>query len=240
MEVTIRAAGKAPPEVRKYLDGKGLRPSWDWNDVWQSEHAEAFTVAKAMSADVLETLRDAVNKAIAEGQTFREFAKRLPDVLAALGWWGEQTMINPKTGEEKVVELGTPRRLATIYVTNGRVARAVGQWQRIQATKASRPWLIYELGPSAKHRAEHEAWAGAIRRVDDSIWDKLMPPNGWGCKCRVRQLNDRQAEDKGGETIEPAPVTIESPGRDGEPVAHPKGVDPEWSYNPGAEPRRTS
>ena len=67
-----------------------------------------------------------------------------------------------------------------------------------------------------------------------------MPPNGWGCKCRVRQLNDRQAEDKGGETIEPAPVTIESPGRDGEPVAHPKGVDPEWSYNPGAEPRRTS
>ena len=86
--------------------------------------------------------------------------------------------------------------------------------------------------------------AGALMTVTTNqslpACSTLMPPNGWGCKCRVRQLNDRQAEDKGGETIEPAPVTIESPGRDGEPVAHPKGVDPEWSYNPGAEPRRTS
>ena len=49
---------------------------------------------------------------------------------------------NPKTGEVERVELGTPRRLKTIYVTNAWVARAVGQWERIQRTKDARPWLV--------------------------------------------------------------------------------------------------
>lgn len=239
MKVTAKTAGRAPQQVRDYLDGKGLRPSWNWDEVWQAEHGEMFTVAKAMSADVLATLQDAVNKALDEGQSFAAFRKRLPDVLAALGWWGEQQRVNPRTGETEKVELGTPRRLKVIYTTNGRVARAVGQWERIQRTKSSRPYLLYELGPSANHRAEHVAWAGAIRRVDDAIWGTLMPPNGWGCKCRVRQLSAREADEKGGETDEPKPEIIESPGPDGEPVSHPKGVDPEWAYNPGAAPRRT-
>jgi uncharacterized protein with gpF-like domain len=238
MEVSIKVAGKAPQEVRDYLEAKGLKPSWNWNEVWREEHGEVFTVAKAMSQAVLETLRDAVDKAIAEGQTFEQFRRRLPDVLAALGWWGEQTQINPRTGEEEKVELGTPRRLKTIYVTNARVARAVGQWQRIQRTKSSRPWLLYELGPSQRHRPEHESLAGTILSVDDSFWSTHMPPNGWGCKCRVRQLSSREAEERGGESEPPDIEIIESTGPDGQPVSHPKGVDPEWAYNPGAEPRR--
>lgn len=222
MKVTAAKPGEVPRAVRKYLEDKGMKPSWDWDEVWQEEHAAAFTVAKAMGKDVLATLRDAVDRAVADGQTFAEFKKRLRDVLAALGWWGVQTVKNPKTGKPETVELGTPRRLKTIYVTNARVARAVGQWYRIQRTKDDLPYLLYELGPSQRHREQHEKWAGTILPVDDPAWGRMFPPNGWGCKCRVRQLSQRQADRKGGETT--APDT--------------GGIDPEWAYNPGSAPRR--
>ena len=239
MKVTTSEPGKLPESVRKYLEGKGLKPSWNWDEIWQEEHAAAFTVAKAMGLDVLKTLRDAVTVAIAEGQSFDEFRRRLPDVLAALGWWGFQDQINPKTGETERVELGTPRRLKVIYVTNGRVARAVGQWQRIQRTKKTRPFLIYELGPSQNHRPEHAAWAGSIRPVDDPIWGTLMPPNGWGCKCRVRQLSKQEAADLGGETTGPELEYVDAVDpQTGDTVSVPRGVDPEWAYNPGASERQ--
>lgn len=224
MKVTTAKPGKVPQAVRKYLEEKGLTPSWNWDEVWQEEHAEAFTVAKAMGKDVLEALRQAVDVAIESGLPFAEFKKNLRTTLAELGWWGVKDVENPKTGEVERVELGTPRRLKVIYVTNARVARAVGQWERIQKTKEDRPFLIYELGPSQQHRAEHEAWAGTILKVDDPAWGKMFPPNGWGCKCRVRQLSEAEADRKGG--AGKAPDDLDT------------GIDPEWSYNPGDAPRR--
>lgn len=88
VKVTAAEPGKVPAAVRRYLEDKGLKPSWDWDDVWQEEHAAAFTVAKAMGQDVLETLRQAVDTAIEGGQTFPEFKKRVRDVLAELGLRG--------------------------------------------------------------------------------------------------------------------------------------------------------
>lgn len=169
MKVTAAEPGKVPAEVRKYLKDKGLTPSWDWDDVWQEEHAAAFTAAKAMGQDVLDALRKAVDAAIEGGQPFPEFKKRVRAVLAELGWCGVQDRANPKTGEVERVELGTPRRLKTIDVINARVARAraVGQWERIQRTKDARSWLVYELGASERHRPEHAAWAGKVLKVDD-------------------------------------------------------------------------
>lgn len=238
MQVTTGPAGDVPDAVREYLEAKGLRPSWSWREVWQEEHAVAFAVAKAMGVDLLTELQRAVADAIAGGLTFETFRRKLEPTLGALGWWGVKEEINPDTGEAERVELGTPRRLRIIYQTNGRVARAVGQWQRIQRTKASRPFLIYELGPSMEHRPEHVAWAGSIRPVDDPIWAVLMPPNGWGCKCRVRQLSQTEADAAGGVTTGPEIDVVETTDPEtGESVQHPKGVDPEWAYNPGASAR---
>jgi uncharacterized protein with gpF-like domain len=238
MKPTAKPAGEPPDDIRRYLESKGLRPSWSWRDVWQEEHAVAFAVAKAMTDDVLAALQQAVADAVASGLPFSTFRKNIETTLAELGWWGFKEQKNPDTGKTERVELGTPRRLNVIYQTNGRVARAVGQWQRIQRTKSSRPYLLYELGPSQVHRPEHEAWAGTIRKVDDPLWLTLAPPNGWGCKCRLRQLSQREADDAGGETTGPELEWVETTDeKTGDTVRHPKGVDPEWAYNPGEAAR---
>jgi hypothetical protein len=91
-------------------------------------------------------------------------------------------------------KLGSPRRLKTIFRANLRTARAAGQWNRAERTKAALPYLLYELGPSREHREEHVAWHGTLLSIDDPWWNTHMPPNGWGCKCRVRQVSRGEAE----------------------------------------------
>ncbi|MGR3468433.1 MAG: phage head morphogenesis protein, partial [Shimia sp.] len=177
----------APPEVSRYFRNKGLKPSFSWMDVEPEEHAPAFAVAKAARLDVLEAIKGELQTAIDNGLPYRDFAKSLRPRLQELGWWGMKREIDPLTNTERTVRLGTPRRLKVIYRANLRSARAAGQWERIQRTKEAMPYLSYELGPSIQHRPTHEARQGMILPVDDPTWNTWFPPNGWNCKCWVRQ-----------------------------------------------------
>ncbi len=115
-----------------------------------------------------------------------------------------------------------------------RSARAAGQWERIQRTKEDLPFLEYRLGPSERHRPHHEAKAGLVLPVDDPFWLRWMPPNGWGCKCWVRQITRGQAETIGvGEAPEVPTVEVVNR-RTGEVKRVPQGIDPGWDRNPGA------
>ncbi len=190
----ISGPGPMPADALQYFRAKLSRAGFDYRDIWRAEHAHAFTVAKAMQADVLETIREALDKSLAEGRTYREFARELTPVLQDLGWWGKAVMVDPVTGDAVAAQLGSPRRLKTIYRANMRTARAAGQWRRAERTKKALPYLLYELGPSREHRDEHVAWHGTLLPIDDPWWNTHMPPNGWGCKCRVRQVSRAEAE----------------------------------------------
>jgi hypothetical protein len=225
--------------VLDYFEAKNLAPAFSFLDVWGEEHAHAFTVAKATQVDVLESIRDAVGDAIANGESFETFQDKLEPTLRRLGWWGQQSQIDPLTGEDAVVQLGSPRRLKTIYNANLRSARAAGQWERIERTKALLPYLLYQLGPSDKHRPLHVQKEGLVLPVDDPFWAEWMPPNGWGCKCWVRQLTAREAQARG---IDQAPPVDRRPftnPRTGEVSQVPAGIDPGWHTNPGLARMRT-
>ncbi|ACQ68762.1 hypothetical protein BJP44_09830 [Candidatus Williamhamiltonella defendens] len=186
----------APPPPREalaYLRAKGYKIAWDYRDLWKEEHVRAFTVAKAMTQELLMEIRQAVDAALAEGKTFKQFQDELEPLLGKRGWLGKVLM-----EDGAMIELGTPRRLKIIYDTHMRTARAAGQWVRIERNKAALPYLRYGLGPSREHRLQHVQWEGLILPVDAPFWDTHLPPNGWGCRCRVRQMTERQASQRGG------------------------------------------
>lgn len=233
---------KPSPEVSAYLRDKALRPAFRSSEVWGQEHAHAFTVALATQLDVLATLKEAVQHAIDKGVPFETWARDLGPELQRLGWWGQAEIADPATGEVKLRQLGSPYRLRTIYQANLRSARAAGQWERGQRTKAVLPFYLYQLGPSENHRPEHVAREGMIRPVDDPVWTVWFPPNGWGCKCWLRQITRAEANRLGIS----APFIIETyPHRrqrdDGsyETIHVPVGIDPEWATNPGLSRART-
>lgn len=222
-----------PLEVSQYFKAKSLRRSFSWRDVEPSEHATQFAVAKAMQVDVLQTIKGALQEAIDQGIPFEQFARDLQPKLRKMGWWGAKEQIDPLTGEVRKVLLGTPRRLKTIYRANMRSARAAGQWERIQRTKRAMPYLVYELGPSERHRPHHEAKSGLVLPVDDPFWSTWYPPNGWGCKCHVRQITKREAEDIGIGESPDLPMRDAFNPRTGEIKSIPSGIDPGWESNPG-------
>lgn len=229
---------KAPPEVLGYIKNKGILSSWSWLDVEPEEHAVAFAVAKATNAHVLTAIKSELERAIDEGVPFEAFKRTLEPRLKELGWWGVKRRYDPEQGE-RFVRLGSPRRLKVIYDANIRSARAAGEWERIQRTRDGLPYLLYELGPSEVHRPGHVAKEGIILPVDDPFWLTWFPPNGWGCKCRVRQITEREAIRRGGVTERPKEVLRDwTNKRTGEVKQVPVGIDPGWEHNPGVLRRR--
>jgi hypothetical protein len=222
-----------PPEASRFLRNKGLRPSFSWMDVEPEEHAVAFAVAKVAELDLLEAMRAEVQRALDEGLTFESFQKSWRANPRLADWWGRKAMEDPLTGEVVEAQLGSPRRLRTIYDANLRTARAAGQWERIERTQEAFPYLEYRLGPSENHRPHHEDKAGLILPVDDPFWDEWMPPNGWGCKCWVRQVTKAEAGRRG---VSDAPQVRDQKWfnkRTGDAQLVPQGIDPGWQRNPG-------
>lgn len=78
MIIDLKYLINLPPEIAiQYLKGKGHKISWDWYEMWQKAHPKSFIVAKAMNKNILQDLKEAVDKAMVEGQTFHDFKKNL-------------------------------------------------------------------------------------------------------------------------------------------------------------------
>ena len=190
------AANLPPRRAIEHLRNKGYAISWNWQDVWELQHAVAFTVAKATEAGVLQTIRRAVAAALAEGWTERRFQQELEPALRRAGWWGRQTRIGPD-GQPVEVQLGSARRLRTIYRTNMRTSRAAARYEEQAGNAAAMPYWMYVAIEDSRTRPSHLALSGRVFRQDDPFWRSHYPPNGWNCRCRVRSLTARQVRERG-------------------------------------------
>lgn len=229
-----------PAEAIRFLEAKGHRVGFDWRDVWEEEHAGAFTVAKMMRVDLLKATHASLVKALAEGRTFATWREGIEPQLRAAGWWGRQAMEDPLTGEWKEVQLGSPHRLRTIFDTNTRMAYASGQWERIERLAPARPYLRYVAVLDERTRDTHRRWHGTILPWDHPWWDGHSPPCGWFCRCTLQQLGPRDLERQGWSVTEtPDTRTWEYENtRTGETQTVPVGVDPGFGYHKGKAARR--
>jgi Uncharacterized protein, homolog of phage Mu protein gp30 len=232
---------KVPPEVPRYFAERELKPAFSWLDVSGEEHAHAYMVSKVTELDVLVAFFETMKEAFDKGQGYKSWEESIRPELQRLGWWGPRTIIDP-TGREpdRLVDFSSPRRLKNIFWSNMRSARAAGQWERIQRTKKALPYLLYVRTTAADPREEHLDWVGIILPVDHPFWTTHFPPNGWGCKCAVRQITAREAERllATGNYRDTPPenwrdTTPFKNRRTGEVVQVPIGIDPGWVGNPG-------
>jgi SPP1 gp7 family putative phage head morphogenesis protein len=219
--------------------GRRLAPTFSWLDAWQADHAAMFTVAKSAGYDVLDMIFAALLKALSEGKTFRDFARELTPLLQDRGWWGRQWTIDPATGERVAAQLGSARRLQTIFDANMRVSYAAGHWAGFERSKSSRPYLRYVAILDEATRPAHRARHNLVLPVDDPYWDWWAPPCGWNCRCTLQSLSERDVERLQAQGVE---LFFEGPPLDLRPFVNkrtgavaqvPDGIDPGWAYNPG-------
>lgn len=198
-------------------------PTQRWNDLYAEMHNRGFMVAGAMEADLLVDLRKAVEKAIVEGTTLEAFRKDFAGIVEKYGW---------------AYKGGFGWRTNIIYDTNVRQAYNAGRYSQMNdpEVKALRPYKIYKHGDSINPRPEHLAWHNTILPADDPWWLTHTPQNGWGCKCKVFTLSQRDLAKYGKSGPDTAPKTQYYEWTDkktGEKKMIPKGIDPGFEYAPG-------
>jgi len=247
-KVDLSAVFGLPPEQAiEYFQSKGYAITWSWRDLWQEVQAKSFTVAKVMNSDILDDIRGALDDALNNGTTFRDYEKNLTPILKAKGWWGKTEHTNTITGEVSTAQLGSPRRLKTIYQTNLQTAYMAGRYRSMMESADSHPYWQYVSVLDGRTRPMHRAMNGRVFRWDDPFWHTHYPPNGFNCRCRVRamtadavardgitvqssdgKLIDHDIQMRGGSTVQVKALRVKVDGQD-------KLFAPDagWSYNPG-------
>lgn len=197
-------------------------PTAAWDEIWQAAHDRAFVVAGAMKADLLDDLRQAIEKAINTGATLETFRNDFSGIVEKHGWHGW-------TGDGSAG--GIAWRTRVIYETNLRSSYAAGRWAQLTdpGLKKLMPFWRYIHNENVFHpRPLHQRW-GNMRLTlpqDHAFWKTHFPPNGWGCRCRVTAV----AAVKTGDATAPPDGWDQISDKTGAPV----GIDKGWAYAPGA------
>ena len=227
-----------PEQAVGFFADKGLKPSFDWRDMVGQEHDTAFTVAKMMDNDLLETTQGLLKQSIKNGDSFRQFKEGLIPKLVEKGWWGRAEMLDPLTGLVSEVQLGSVSRLDTIFRTNLQSAYSTGKWETIERNAKTAPYLMYVAVDDGRTRPEHSQFDGLVLRWDNPFWKTHYPPNGWNCRCGVIQLSELEVKEMGLKVATNPPPIKQSKWvnpRTGKTHTILDGTDPGWNHNPGVE-----
>lgn len=206
-----------------FLKSKLNLPSERYDDIRKSAHDRAFMVAGAAKADLLNDLHDAINKA-AEGESIGKFRQRFDEIVRRNGWEGWTG-----SGSKK----GRDWRTRVIYQTNLSTSYAAGRYKQLNDPdlRKVRPYWQYIHNDTVQHpRPLHVSWSGLVLHADDPWWQTHFPPNGWGCRCRVKAV--RESEFKGEKAPDDGTYTHIDSGGTRHTV--PNGIDYGFDYAPGA------
>ena len=119
----------------------------------------ATTVSFLSSLEQIETVIKAVNKAIADGGTFKDFQKLV----------AESEIILPK------------HYLDNVFRTNIQSAYGHGRWQQQQRNKDKRQYLMYSAINDSRVRPAHLALNRIVLPIDHPFWLTHYPPLGFRC-----------------------------------------------------------
>lgn len=214
-------------EAIGFFAQKARLPTRAWSDVRDAQHARAFVVAGAARDELLADLQGEIRKALESGTTLQDFRKGFDEIVGRHGWHYKG---------------GRNWRTRTIFETNLRSAYNAGRWEQAQRLKRARPYLRYVSGHAiagGEHsRMDHHAWHDTVLPVDHVWWRTHHPPNGWGCRCSVQSLSERDLERYGLRVSEAAPdvelETREINTPDGPlRLQVPAGIDTGFAHNPG-------
>ena len=218
----LDGAGLAPSEAISFFRQKALIPTERFGEVMDHAHARGFAVAGAASKALLQDLKSAVNTALTDGTTLRDFQKDFDRIVAKHGWEHNGT---------------AAWRAKIIYDTNLATAYSAGQYAQMATPEARDifPAWRYRHHACPHPRPEHVAWDGLVLANDDPWWETHFPPNGWRCHCTVEPVTRSDIRRNNWSISEAPPLDLrpwKNPAT-GRIEMVPKGIDPSFAYNPG-------
>ncbi len=194
------ATSLEPKDAIRFLESKGAKVTGSWTEMLDGQHARAFTVANVTKLDVLQEIQDSLAKALKNGQTLQQWKDGLIPELQRKGWWKRDATTQELQAAGRVDAQGViakglnPYRLKTIFQTNMQSAYMAGRYEQMVEQAEERPYWQYVAILDSKTRPAHRALNGKVFRYDDAGWGAFYPPNGFNCRCRVRNFTLAEIE----------------------------------------------
>lgn len=116
-----------------------------------------FSAAKTL-AEVQE-----LNRMFRESKNFEEFSKKAAEICGTFNRTWQKTE----------------------YETAVLTAESASNYHRLMGKTKLFPYWKYVTAGDDKVREEHRKLDGVVLPAKDTRWDKIFPPNGWKCRCRV-------------------------------------------------------
>lgn len=195
--------GLQPTEAVRFLEAKSVVVTAGWRTLRDEQHARAATVANVTKADVVSDIYAELGRTLRSGGTFEQWKDKVIPRLQAKGWWkadgppvpaGKALYTDQSTGE--IRKALTPSRLKTIFATNMQSAYMAGRYRQMMAVAADVPYWQYVAILDNRTRPAHRAMDGKVFKYDDPAWGAVFPPNGFRCRCRVRNFTKTEVEQR--------------------------------------------
>lgn len=215
-------------EALDFFRNKVNIPTDKWNDLWEEEHNIAFTIAGITQAELLEDIRQALEKAIAQGKTRQEFLSEFDEIIAQRGW--------AYRGDKNW-------RANLIYQENTRGAHRAGRYAQMSDVDVlkDRQFVQWLHGDTRHPRPLHLHLDRKVFPASQlDALNRLL--GGFGCQCELVSVSQRDI-DREGLTVEDLPelgslITITDDRK--RQTAVRVEADPGWDYLPrqSSEERR--
>lgn len=187
--VQMAAGDDKPASPKPFLDlpwsdaieafkARGLVKDSDFETLL-GDYAQRSAVARKLMLDQVqsEVMRH-LTDAIAEGDTFDQFAGKVDELTDSLG-----------------LARGKPTYLQMVFRTNVQSAYGAGRYKAMRnpVIARTRPFVQYRTVGDVRVRDEHAVLDGHVFAVDDPVWQRIAPPNGFNCRCSMVTLSNAQA-----------------------------------------------
>lgn len=220
--MTVAALAKRPPKrpapdpdafpeaVRWFRDRLVLTDE-EFQALEAASYDEAFTVAGVANLDLVTEVWEAVDAAVANGETLDDFRDRVSEKLAD-AWGGDE-----------------PYRVETILRTNVQRAYAAGRFEQMThpAVQEARPYWRFSAIYDTRTCPICSPCDGVVLPADHPWWKSHYPILHHACRCHAVTLSASEAE--GGVTTDP-PAVEAAPGFGMPPANEP--YEPDLSEYP--------
>lgn len=159
-------------------------------DLLRNFNAEAFTVAGVLSYECEEKLK-AMAASIMDGN--HPYMQQHPEASIKDVWQDEA--YNVLSDYIQMDKMPPPGQLQTNLRTAVTSAYHGAYHQKLQQLTDIYPAYQYMTRDDNRVREAHRALHGKVFNANDPIWGKILPPNGWNCRCYFNPLTEDELRD---------------------------------------------
>lgn len=206
----------APALAVKWFRDRLIMTDDEFQALEHQSHDAGFTIAGVNQLELVTEVWEAVDRAVANGETLGDFQERVSDRLAS-AWGGEE-----------------PWRVENIFRTNAQGAYAAGRYTQMTdpAVRRARPYWRFSSVLDSRTTLVCTECDNVIRPASDPWWRGHYAPLHFQCRSHVVTLSEAEATEEG---ITPTPPTTPAAEGFGEaPAAAPEDFEPDLGEYPPA------